>query len=215
MSAKAFIFDCDGTLADTESVWFAACTEFVRRYGGTFTPSDQRQMMGRSGEESMRIMQRLIPQIPQGEVAVSGLVEERRKCFRETRDRLGVAPMPGALELIEYANRKGIAIGLATSSFREDAHAVLEALHLRYIFNAVVTADDVVRPKPDPEIYLKTAKWLGAAPEDCVVFEDSEAGLQSAIDAGMRAIFVWDKRFHDAAPSNAIAYIRSFEDYFA
>ena len=199
-SARTFIFG-DGTLIPTV-VHGVRSSATVRRD----TPSDDGERSG----ENMRIMQRLIPQIPQGEAAVSRLVEDRRKCFRETRDRLGVAPMPGALALIEYANRKGIAIGLATSSFREDAHAVLEALSLRYIFNAVVTADDVVRPKPDPEIYLKTALWLSR-------LRSASCSRTARRDCRARStdarLFVWDRRFH--ARRRGHAYSRSFEDYFA
>jgi len=86
--------------------------------------------------------------------------------------------------------RLGVPRAVGTSATRSDVESLLAALGLRHYFDVMVTADDVRLGKPDPEVYLESARRLGAAPELCLVFEDSLVGVEAARRAGMRAIGV-------------------------
>src|SRR5690606_30862367 len=97
-------------------------------------------------------------------------------------------PIDGIGELVRNAAGRGLKIALATSSPRFLAEHILESTGLMPFFNAVVTADDITRSKPDPEIYLKAADLLGIDPAFCVAVEDAELGIKAARDAGMRVI---------------------------
>ena len=100
--------------------------------------------------------------------------------------------MRGAGEFLKELKRRGIKIGIATSNGREMVVAVLKALQIEEYFDVVTTACEVAAGKPAPDIYLKVAETLGAAPEDCLVFEDVPAGILAGKRAGMEVCAVED-----------------------
>ena len=106
------------------------------------------------------------------------------------------------MALLAQARRENCKVGLATMSYCEQASRVLEILGLEDIFDFVATRDDVENGKPDPEIYLMVAKELDAAPAECLVIEDSPAGVQAALNAKMQVVAVstpfTQKRLHEA-----------------
>jgi HAD superfamily hydrolase (TIGR01509 family) len=209
---RGFVFDMDGTLTDTETTWFTACGRFLKPYDAVHTIELQRKMMGSSSEGSMRIMQRECPSLPQGEDAIPRLVEERIQCFRAVRKRMGVKPMPGAMEYIAECGRRRIPLAIATSAFLEDAVYNLKSLGLFRAFEAIVTGDDVNVHKPAPDIYLEAARRLGVDPRGCTAFEDGEIGVQSALAAGMKVVFMWNERFHPSPSLDASFVARSFDE---
>ena len=102
----------------------------------------------------------------------------------------GLRSVPGASGFLDDLVRLGVPRAVGTSATRGDAESLLEGLGLRRYFDVIVTADDVRFGKPDPAVYLESARRLGARPEGCVVFEDSLVGVRAARSAGMRAIGV-------------------------
>jgi HAD superfamily hydrolase (TIGR01509 family) len=182
----AVIFDNDGLTLDTEHTWTRAEAALYARYGTEFTLDHKREMLGTSGEKSALTMERHLDQPGRGDE----LRVELRELVHAELDGTGVEPMPGAVELIDALRDSGTPIGLATNSGREFATRALRAAGIYYYFDAVVSAEDVARPKPAPDVYLAAAAELGAAPEDCVALEDSETGVAAAKAAGMTVIGV-------------------------
>ena len=97
---------------------------------------------------------------------------------------------PFNIGLLRWSRKKGFRTGLATMSQRNQAQKVVEILNLSTMFDLIVTRDDVINGKPDPEIYLRLARVLRLHPKDCLVIEDSSAGIQAALNADMNCIAV-------------------------
>ena len=120
---------------------------------------------------------------------VSGYLKEidleYRKIFGATEETIH---FPGLYEFLEAIKSAGIRTALATSASSENVTQALEKLRLQDYFHVIIDKNDVTRGKPDPEVYLTTVKRLGISKERCVVVEDSKAGIQSALGAGLRVV---------------------------
>jgi HAD superfamily hydrolase (TIGR01509 family) len=182
----AAIFDNDGLTLDTEHTWTRAETALYARYGTQFTLDHKREMLGTSGEKSALTMERHLGQPGRGDA----LRVELRELVHDELAGTGVEPMPGAVELLAALADRGVPVALATNSGREFATRALRAAGLADRFAAVVSAEDVERPKPAPDVYLTAAAELGADPADCVALEDSETGVAAARAAGMTVVGV-------------------------
>ena len=182
----AVIFDNDGLTLDTEHTWTRAEAALYARYGTQFTLDHKREMLGTSGEKSALTMERHLGQPGRGDE----LRVELRELVHDELNGAGVEPMPGVTELLDALGEHGIPLGLATNSGREFATRALRAAGLYERFAAVVSAEEVERPKPAPDVYLAAAAELGADPEQCVALEDSETGVAAARAAGMTVIGV-------------------------
>ncbi|GAA1689233.1 HAD family phosphatase [Nonomuraea maheshkhaliensis] len=180
----AVFFDMDGLLVDSERVWLEIETGVMARLGGRWTPEHQTRLIGGSMESTIAYM-----------LAVSGaavapeLVREWMVAGMVARLTAGVSVMPGSSELLDALRAERVPVALVTSSLGEIADAVLKSVG-RDRFDAVVTADDVTRTKPDPEPYLTAAKLLGVEPVRCVVLEDSPNGVAAATAAGCAVVAV-------------------------
>jgi HAD superfamily hydrolase (TIGR01509 family) len=184
--AKAVIFDWDGTLADTRNAVVqsfqkvlkeAECTvsdEFIERRMGIGT---KKTILEAFRECQMRI----------DVSTLEKLAEEKIRIHAGLADIINL--FDGATELLEELQGK-TKIALATMSNRKVVDTLLPAKKIRRYFDVVVTADDVAKPKPDPEVFLVTAAKLGVKAEDCVVVEDSVFGVRAAKTTGMRCIAV-------------------------
>lgn len=182
----AAIFDNDGLTLDTEHTWTRAESALYARYGTEFTLDHKREMLGTSGEKSALTMERHLGQPGRGDE----LRVELRELVHDELDGTGVEPMPGVIQLLDALGDHGVPLGLATNSGREFATRALRAAGIYERFAAVVSAEDVERPKPAPDVYLAAAAELGADPADCVALEDSETGVAAAKAAGMTVVGV-------------------------
>ena len=97
-------------------------------------------------------------------------------------------PQPGLLEFLAESERAGLRAAVGSSGYRANVDFVLDKCNIRRYFMAAVAGDEVTRCKPDPEIYLTAAAKLGLEPHECVVFEDAEAGIESAKRAGVKVV---------------------------
>ena len=176
----AVIFDNDGLTLDTERAWTRAETALYARYGATFTLEHKREMLGTSGAKSAAAMERHLGLPGRG----AALADELHALVLAELDG-DVRPLPGVVELLGELRERGVPVGLATNSARGFVVHALRAAGLEGAFDAVVSADDVARPKPAPDVYLAAAAALGADPAACVALEDSQTGVAAARAAGM------------------------------
>lgn len=184
---QAAIFDMDGTLLDTESVFrdivYDVCTEL----GFEMTVDVHNSMVGSSHERTNQLLIEAY-----GVAFPYSLFDEKCRVTMRERSHSGVPVKPGAREFIVELRDRGIPTAVATSSRNPHAAHHLSAAGLLDLFETVVTRDDVVNPKPHPEPYLTAAKRLGVDPADCLALEDSHAGVHAAHAAGMQTIMVPD-----------------------
>jgi HAD superfamily hydrolase (TIGR01509 family) len=183
MPPAAVLFDNDGLLLDTEVLWTRAETKLFARFGVTFTMDHKREMIGTSMRESEAIIERQLALPGRG----AQLMAELHELVMDEALR-GVDPMPGAVELLDALN--GRPVGVASNSPRRFVERTLQAAGLWERFGCVLSADDVARPKPAPDLYVELARGLGADPADCVALEDSATGVRAARDAGAFVIGV-------------------------
>lgn len=182
---RAVVFDCDGLLLDTEKLWAKGEEAFFARYDQPYTQETQRELLGTNGEQLELSLARLLDQPGRGPELASEMMEITSKAVSEGEAH----PMPGAVELVE-ALRGRVPLGVATNAPRELAELSLRKAGLEGAFDVVIGVDDVLRPKPDPELYLSVCEHLGADPTLSVGFEDSPSGSTAARAAGLYVIGV-------------------------
>lgn len=176
----AVLFDMDGTLLDSERLWKAAQQALAAHLGGVLSDRAREEMVGRNAAESMAVFYRdlgLSGRDPHADDA--WLVDRMAELFATD-----LHWRPGAAELVAEVRAAGLPTALVTSTTRRLVEVAQDSLLGRDTFGAVVTADDVGSPKPDPESYLTAAARLRVPITRSVVIEDSPTGIASALAAG-------------------------------
>lgn len=184
----AVIFDNDGLLLDTEEAWTRAEETLFARRGRRWTVQHKRELLGSSGLVAEAKLERML-EVPGAGAALLGELNEL--VMEEVLS--GVAPRPGAVELVGKLEQAGVPLGLASNSLRPFVLRVLTGAGLigdASPFEVVVTASDVKHPKPAPDLYLAAAAALGAQPGRCAALEDSPPGAASALAAGLFVVGV-------------------------
>jgi len=164
---KAVIFDLDGLLIDSETLWSGARNQILDRFGARVTPEDKKYIMGRDYKDNVAYT------INKYNVPLSS--EEFIKQEQQALDKLydqKLKLMPGARRLIQQVDDAGLVRGIATSAPRKRLELSLKKLGIKG-FSVRVSGDDVSHGKPNPEIFIKTAENMVIDPKNCVVLEDS------------------------------------------
>lgn len=181
------IYDFDGLLLDTEPIYCQVNDIIARRYGKTFTRTLHRKIMGRQALECAQI---LVDELALPLTAQEHLAERDELIYDLLPD---AQPMPGAVAITQRYHRLGIPQAIATSS-AEVTFKLKTAHHQDWLklFEVIVLGSDpaVAQSKPAPDSFLVAAERLGAAPQNCLVFEDSPAGVKAAKAAGMWVVAV-------------------------
>jgi len=179
-----YIFDCDGTLADTMPLHYRAWTRLVGELGGSF-PEDFFYQLG--GKPSEQILRMLIDQ--QGLKVDDVLSAAHRKEHYFLEMIHDVKPIEPVVRIArQWYGIKPLAV--ASGGFRTQVERTLDALGIRSLFNTVVCVEDTVRGKPFADPFLEAARRLTVPPAECLVFEDSPLGWQAASAAGMDCVRV-------------------------
>jgi beta-phosphoglucomutase family hydrolase len=201
---RALIFDMDGVLIDSNSMHRLAWEEYNRRHGVETTEAMQQRMYGKRNDQIIRDF--LGEHLTDSEVFAHGAAKEA--LYREMmRPMIRRELVPGVVEFV--SRHRDLALAVATNAEPANLDFVLDEAGLRPFFRILVTGLEVKNPKPHPEIYLRTAGLLSVSPESCVVFEDSYAGVQAGLAAGMRVVGV--STTHEDLPGVSLL-IRDFDD---
>jgi beta-phosphoglucomutase len=179
----AMVLDMDGVIVDSNPLHLRAWVVYNRRFGIDAGEALAERMYGRRNDEIVREF--FGPGLSAEEIAAHGAGKE--KLYREMLEpRLAETLVPGVREFLQ--RHAGQPLGLATNAEPANVDFVLDRGGLRVFFRAVVDGHQVRHPKPHPEIYLRAAELLSAAPRNCVVFEDSFSGVEAARAAGARIV---------------------------
>jgi HAD superfamily hydrolase (TIGR01509 family) len=184
VTVDAVVFDLDGVLVDSETVWNDVREQYVREAGGRYDAEAQRAMMGMSSTEWSAYIHDELGVSASPERINSDVIELMARRYREH-----LPLVPGAREAVERM-AASFPLGLASSSNRELIDLVLELAWLATLFRATVSSEEVPRGKPSADVYLEVAQRLAVSPERCVAIEDSHAGIASAGAAGMRVVAI-------------------------
>ena len=183
----AVVFDMDGTLLDTELIFREIVWDVTRDLGFEMTHDVHGRMVGSSHETTSRILAEAY-----GASFPYEIFDAECRRIMHGRMAQSVPVKPGASELLRELKSHRIPMAVATSSRAPHALTHLGTAGLLDMFQAIVTRDDVVKPKPHPEPYLTAARHLGVHAADCLAIEDSVSGVASASGAGMQTVMVPD-----------------------
>ncbi len=178
---RGLIFDCDGTLVDSMpqhvKAWELALTSFGEPYREDFFLS----VKGMEEKEIIDLYNRTYG----ARLDSAGVVKTKHRYFREMID--SISPIEPVLAVVlKYRGKLPMAV--VSGGTRENVQAELAAIRAIDFFQAVLTADDPIPPKPAPDLFLEAARLIGVAPRQCLVFEDADLGLAAAQKAGMATI---------------------------
>lgn len=186
MNIKACIFDLDGVIVDTAKYHYLAWKALADKLGFEFTEDHNERLKGVSRMDSLEILL---------EIGQVSLTDDEKVHYAAEKNTLYVSfiekmtpdeILPNVREFLKELRSNGIKISLGSAS--KNAVMILEKLDLIPLFDAIVDGRHISKAKPDPEVFLRGATELCESPENCVVFEDAQAGVQAAINAGMACV---------------------------
>jgi beta-phosphoglucomutase family hydrolase len=183
MRAKGIIFDCDGTLADTMPAHYGSWLETLKPYGVEFPEAQFWALGGWSAAAIAGVLSR------QSGVALDPQVVAAEKNRTYLQYLPAVQAIPEVVAVAREHHGK-LPMAVATGSSRWLCEEILRRLEISHLFDAVVAVEDVPNHKPAPDSFLEAARRIGISPPDCLVYEDTDAGIEAARRAGMEFVDV-------------------------
>lgn len=191
MNIKACIFDLDGVIVDSAKYHFLAWKALADKLNIDFTEQDNEALKGVSRIASLNIILDLGNRQDISEAEKENLAREKNELYLKYIEKMTPREiLPGVEDFLKELKGHGIAIALGSAS--KNAPHILDLLELRHYFDALIDGNQVSKAKPDPEVFLKGAEALGVSAENCVVFEDAQAGVEAALAGSMGCIAVGD-----------------------
>ena len=206
---KAVIFDLDGTLVDSMWMWKAIDIEYLGKFGIDLPLTLQKDIEGMSFSETAVYFKETFQ--------LQDSLEEIKADWNRMAYEKYTKEVPlkkGAKEFLDYCKLHGIKLGIATSNSRELVDAALEALEIKDYFDCVMTACEVEKGKPAPDIYLAVAEKVSIPVSECLVFEDVEMGIMAGKNAGMKVCAVEDEFSKDQIEIKKKLADYYIKDYF-
>lgn len=204
MKKKLVIFDMDGLMFDTERIYYKAWQEAARIYQYEITWDIYTQIVARNS----RYIEKVLKQILGDDLPYDAICAKKREISDSIIEKEGIKKKEGLVELLDYLDQKGIKKIVATSSMREKAIHYLSLAGIKERFDWIICGSDVEESKPNPEIFLKAAAYLGIEPKDSMVLEDSKLGLEAACRAQMTSVLVPDLVEADEEMTQNASYIK-------
>lgn len=191
MQEKTFIFDLDGVIVDTAKYHFLAWKKIANNLGIDFTHQHNELLKGVSRVRSLEIILEL-GNIQISEDNFEEILIQKNEDYLKYIDKMDASEiLEGVLEKLNFIKNQGSKIVLGSAS--KNARPILEKTNLLHFFDAIIDGNDVSKAKPNPEVFLIGAAKTNSSPENCIVFEDSVAGIEAANRAGMTSIGIGDK----------------------
>lgn len=189
---KAALFDLDGVIVDTAKYHYLAWKRLAHELGFDFTEKDNERLKGVSRMRSLEILLE-VGGLTFSEEEMQKMAERKNNWYVEYITNMDESEiLPGAKECLMKLREKGVKVSLCSAS--KNAQLILNNLKIKDLFDAIIDGTKTSKAKPDPEVFLLGAKELSVIPEDCVVFEDAEAGIQAAKSANMFAVGIGDEK---------------------
>jgi beta-phosphoglucomutase family hydrolase len=202
-SSRAVLWDMDGTLIDSEEFHWVSWRNTLANEGIAIT---REQFLSSFGQRNDSIIPRWLGTTATPE-RIERIANSKEELYRQLVRRDGISPLPGVANWLRRLHREGWLQAIASAAPRANIEAVLEALSATHIFQGIVSAEDVHRGKPDPEVYLAAAARVRVSPDQCIVVEDAAAGVEGARRARMRSVGV----SHNGAHLPADVVVQSLE----
>jgi HAD superfamily hydrolase (TIGR01509 family) len=187
---ELIIFDMDGLMFDTEKISFVSWRDAAARYGYQINDEIFRKTIGTNLINTKNIYLKHFG----NSFPIEEIISERVKITEEIIRLNGVPIKKGLYDLLNYLSQNNIKKAVATSTSRNRALNLLKLTSVDSHFDYVLCGDEIEKSKPDPEIFLKVADKLGCSPNQCLILEDSEAGIEAAYKAGMFPIMIPDMK---------------------
>ena len=206
MKYKGIIFDLDGVICSTDHYHYLAWKALADRLGAYFDENINNRLRGVSRMASLEIvLERYNGTLTEEEKLAAA--EEKNNTYRELLKQMTPADLSDEVKTtLDALRAKGLLLGIGSSS--KNTRFILSRIGLGDYFDKISDGTNITRSKPDPEVFLKAAEYLGLEPKDCLVVEDAKAGVQAALAAGMDAAAVGD-----AAGSGLAEYsLKSFSE---
>lgn len=182
---RAVIFDMDGVISDTQTIYSEVESGVLARYGIAISPDEITKKY--AGVSDHQMFGELLDNSETG-VNIEAVVQETRNAMEARLQYAPILPIGGTQELVYAFHGEGIKLAVASSSRLRFIDRVLTELGLKNKFHAVASGEEVARGKPAPDIFLLAASRLGSAASECVVIEDGISGMIGAKSAGMKCI---------------------------
>ena len=188
MAVNAVIFDLDGVIVSTDVYHYQAWKRLADEQGIYFDRKINERLRGVSRSESLKIILEAT-QKKYSEQEKQQMANRKNAYYLDllknlTEDQI----LPGVMAVLKQLKARGIKIAVASSS--KNSPAILERIGLTDYYDAVADGNDITSSKPSPDVFLIAAERLGLAPQQCLVVEDAQAGVEAAIAAGMRALAI-------------------------
>jgi beta-phosphoglucomutase len=210
-SYKAFIFDLNGTMIDDMPYHIRAWHKILFEFDPQLTIERVKSECYGKNEE---LLERIFPG-RFSSLEKTRMIVDKEKSYQDVfKSELRL--ISGLHEFLNQSQKAGIKIAVGTAAVMDNVDFVLEGVHIHHYIDAIVSADDVDQSKPHPETFLKCAELLEVHRSDCLVFEDTPKGAESAFNAGMDCVIV--TTLHQAVEfssnKNVIEFISTFDDPF-
>ncbi len=203
---KGIIFDMDGVIIDSEPLHYEIEQNLLNKLGGKLSEKEHASFIGTTDYNMWSSLKKRFNLVP----SVEEIIEMKKELFLGKIDSIQL--IDGFYELMIQLHKHGYKLGLASSNNKKTVEAIVDKFKLNNYIKVISSGEDVSNGKPNPEIFLTTAKKMNLNPKDCIVIEDAENGVIAAKKAGMKCIALKGSNIGHQDLSSADIIIESFRE---